>query len=103
MRYIMKVRIPIEKGNAEIRDAKFGEKMSKLLSEIKAEAAYFSTINGQRGGYIVVNTDDPSGIPALAEPFFIWLNADVEWFPVMKIEDLQKAGPSIGAAVQKWG
>jgi hypothetical protein len=32
--------------------------MQELLKEQKAEAAYFTTINGQRGCYIVVNVDD---------------------------------------------
>ncbi|MCX6245230.1 MAG: hypothetical protein NTU98_11055 [Bacteroidetes bacterium] len=103
MKYIMKVQMSIEKGNEALRDPQFGHKMSELLAEIKAEAAYFSTINGQRGAYIVVNLNDASEMPAVGEPFFLWLNADVEWIPVMKPEDLGKAGPAIGAAVKKWG
>ena len=103
MKYIMKVRMAQERGNEAIRDPKFGEKMNQLLVELKAEAAYFTTINGQRGGYIIVNIDDASQIPAIGEPFFMWLNADIEFFPVMTLEDLKKAGPAIGAAVQKWG
>jgi hypothetical protein len=103
MKYIMKVRFPIEKGNQELSDAQFGHKMNELLAEIKAEAAYFTTVCGQRGAYIVVNMNDASEIPAIAEPFFLWLNADVEFLPVMRPEDLAKAGPSIGAAAQKWG
>lgn len=42
-------------------------------------------------------------MPAKAEPFFLWFNATVEFFPVMLPEDLEKAGPSIGAAVKVWG
>ena len=103
MKYIMKVRMSIDKGNEALKDPQFGHKMSELLAEIKAEAAYFSTINGQRGAYIVVNLNDASELPAVAEPFFLWLNADIEWIPVMKPEDLGKAGPAIGAAVKKWG
>ena len=103
MKYIMKFRIPMERGNEVLRDPKFGEKMHQLLTEVKAEASYFSTLHGQRGAYIVVNMDDASQIPAIAEPFFLWLHADIEWIPVMKIEDLQKAGPGIGAAISKWG
>ena len=103
MRFILKVRIPNDTGNTALRDPKFGAKMGELLKEIKAEAAYFSTIDGQRGGYIIVNMDDASQMPAIAEPFFLWLGADVTASPVMAPEDLAKAGPSIGAAVKKWG
>lgn len=95
--------MPVDKGNEETSNPQFGQKMNELLTEIKAEAAYFTTINGQRGAYIIVNMNDASEIPAIAEPFFIWLNADIDFQPVMKPEDLAKAGPAIGAAVKKWG
>jgi hypothetical protein len=58
MKYLIKVGFQNEAGNAAVRDPKFGDKMQELLKELKAEAAYFTTINGQRGGYIVVNMDD---------------------------------------------
>ena len=103
MKYIMKVRMDTDKGNAALSDPEFGHKMSDLLAEIKAEAAYFSTIRGHRGAYIVINLNDASEIPAVAEPFFMWLNAEIEFLPAMRPEDLQKAGPAIGAAVKKWG
>lgn len=99
----MKIEIPIDKGNSRIGDPKFGEKMNQLLTEVKAEAAYFTSVNGQRGAYIVVNMTDASQIPAMAEPFFLWFNANVYFVPVMSMEDLQKAGPAVAAAVQKWG
>ena len=71
--------------------------------DVGAEAAYFTAVEGQRSGYIVVNLDDASQIPAVAEPFFLWLKADVDVVPVMLPEDLAKAGPAIGAAVQQYG
>ena len=103
MKYILKVRFAMERGNQATSDPQFGHKMSELLAEIKAEAAYFTTICGQRGVYIVININDASEIPAVSEPFFLWLGADIDWIPVMKPEDLAKAGPAIGAATQKWG
>ena len=102
MRFIMKLEIPTESGNEAISDPKFGQKMQALLKKVGAEAAYFTTVRGQRGGYVVFNMEDASQIPAIAEPFFLWLNAKVEFLPVMMPEDLGKAGPSIGAAVKKW-
>ena len=103
MKYIMKMRMSLEKGNAALTDAQFGQKMHDLLAEIKCEAAYFTTICGQRGAFIVVNLNDASELPKVAEPFFLWLDADIDWYPVMMPEDLAKAGPAIGAAVQKYG
>jgi hypothetical protein len=103
MKYIMKVRFSEKSGNDKIKDPQFGKKMQEVLKEVKAEAAYFGTICGSRGGYIVVNMSDASQMPALAEPFFLWLDADVDFIPVMTPEELGKAGPSIEAAVKKWG
>ncbi len=103
MRYLLKIDIPTDAGNTAIKDPKFGAKMETLLKDLKAETAYFTTVNGHRGGYIVLNLDDASHIPAIAEPLFHWLKATVEFIPVMLPQDLAKAGPSIGAAIQKWG
>jgi hypothetical protein len=103
MRYMIKMEMQTEAGDMAIRDPKFGEKMQALLKELKAEAAYFTTVNGHRGGYIVVNMDDASQMVSVAEPLFLWFKANVEFIPVMLPQDLAKAGPAIGAAVQKWG
>lgn len=103
MKYIMKIRIPNESGNIRIKDPQFGIKMKEILTEVKAEAAYFGTICGSRGCYAVVNLDDASQMPAVSEPFFFWLKAEIDFIPVMTIEDLGKAGPAIGEAVKKWG
>jgi hypothetical protein len=70
---------------------------------VKAENAYFTTIDGCRGGFIVVNIDDPSQMPAISEPFFLWLNAEIDFYPVMSPDDLEKAAPAIEKAVKKWG
>lgn len=103
MRYLLKFRFPVEAGNQVIRDPEFGAKMRHLLEHVKAEAAYFTAMDGQRGGYIVLNLSDASHIPAIAEPFFLWLKADVEFIPVMTPQDLEAAGPSIGQAIAQWG
>jgi len=103
MRYIMKVTMGEEATDTNVRDPKFGEKMQALLKELKAEAAYFTTTEGLRGAYIVVNMDDASQMPALAEPVFQWLKGKVEFIPVMLPQDLAKAGPAIASAAEKWG
>jgi hypothetical protein len=104
MKYVMKVKMTSgEDGNNLLKDPLFGKKMQDLLKEVKAEAAYFTTICGNRGAFVIVNIDDASQIPAVAEPFFIWLKAEIEFYPVMTPEDLGKAGPAIDAAFKKWG
>ena len=46
--------------------------------------------------------DDASQIPGIAEPFFLWLKADVTFAPVMRPVDLAKAEPGIKSAVKNW-
>jgi hypothetical protein len=104
MKYIMRVKMASsEGGNDLFKDPLFGKKMQDLLTEVKAEAAYFTTICGNRGAYVIVNMDDASQIPSIAEPFFIWLKAEIDFYPVMTPADLGKAGPAIEAAFKKWG
>jgi hypothetical protein len=103
MLFLMTVRIPNEPGNAALRDPNFGAKMQKLLKKIKAEAAYFTTVNGQRGVHIYLKMDDASQIPAIAEPFVLWLHADVSFNPVMRPADLAKGDPGIKSAIKHWG
>jgi len=69
----------------------------------EARTTYFAEDNGKRTAYIFVDLASESDIPRLAEPWFLAFNASVELHPCMTGEDLEKAGPSIGAAVQKYG
>ena len=103
MKYILKFKIPNDSGNNVVKDPQFGKKMQDLIAEVKAEAVYFTNICGRRGGYVIVNINDASQIAAIAEPFYYWLKAEVDLIPVMTLEDLGKAGPSIEAAIKKWG
>ncbi|HLP71640.1 MAG TPA: hypothetical protein VK155_01980 [Bacteroidales bacterium] len=103
MKYLMRVKMSKDSGNSSLMDPDFGKKMREVLTEVKAENAYFTTIDGCRGGYIVVNIDNPSQMPAISEPFFLWLNAEIDFYPVMSPDDLEKAAPAIEKAVKKWG
>ena len=77
-----------------------GETIQPILMDIKPEAAYFSDIEGAREGYFVVNIDDASQIPAIAEPFFLKAGATVEMHRVMTPEDLGRS--SLDQVVQKY-
>jgi hypothetical protein len=104
MRFVLELTIPTETGNATIRDGSLPTTVQAIMEELKPEAAYFAAVgDGFRGGFIVVNLDDASQIPAVAEPFFLAFNATVKFYPVMTPDDLMRAGPAIGAAVEKYG
>ena len=92
MRMLLKIKFPHEEFNQAIRDGSIGSKMRRILEDIKPEAVYFTEQNGQRGAILIIDLIDPSRVPALAEPWFLTFNADVEFHIVMTPEDLQKAG-----------
>ncbi len=91
MRMLMHVHFPLEPFNSAVRDGSIGQKMHKILEAIKPEAAYFCEHNGQRGGTLVVNLNDPSDVPRLAEPWFLTFNAQVEFRVAMTPDDLAHA------------
>ena len=88
MRMLMHVQLPVEPFSTAVRDGSAGQKIQKILEAIKPEAAYFTDQNGRRGGILVVNVNDPSAVPSLAEPFFLTFNAEVEFRIAMTPEDL---------------
>jgi hypothetical protein len=92
MRILLKVRFPHEAFNTAVKDGTAGKKMGRILDEIKPEAVYFTEQDGQRGAILILDLPEPSKIPALAEPWFLTFNADVEFRVVMSPEDLKKAG-----------
>lgn len=91
MRTMLKWTVPVEKGNQAIMDGSLMKTLEEMMDELKPEAAYFATGEGERGGLFVFDMSDPSQIPLIAEPLFLKLNAAVEFFPVMNPDDLRKA------------
>ena len=103
MRFLVKLSLPTEKVNATMKAGTFEHTIGSILEEMKPEAAYFGGWDGTRTAFLIVDISDASQIPGMFEPWFHAFNASFEWTPVMVAEDLQKAGPAIGAAVQKYG
>ncbi len=102
MRVMVKITIPVEKGNAVIKAGKMSETIQSLLSEMNAEAVYLTLECGQRALYIFMNVQDSWELPQINEPWFLALNASIEIQPVVVLEDLVKAGPKIEEAVTKY-
>jgi hypothetical protein len=103
MRFMISARMPTEKANAAIRGGSFPQTLQSIMDELQPEAAYFTDVDGARGGYFIVNMDDASELPAKAEPLFFGLGAKIEVHLVMTPEDLQKATPALEQAAQKYG
>jgi len=103
MRMMLKVSIPVERGNDAIRKGTLGSTLEKILGELKPEAAYFAEDNGQRTGYIFFDMQESSQLTAIAEPFFLAFNAQLTVRPAMTLQDLAKGGPGIEKAVKQYG
>jgi hypothetical protein len=102
MRFLLKVKIPVETGNVAAKAGKLGSTIQSILADLKPEAAYFTDNDGQRTGLLFIDMQHASQIPAIAEPWFLAFNASIELHPVMIPDDLVKAGSAIENAVKKY-
>lgn len=103
MRFLLRASMPVEPGNAAAKAGTLGSTIQSILSELKPEAAYFTDYDGMRTAFIILDMQDASQIPSIAEPWFIALNAQVEIHAVMVPEDLARAGSAIEEAARKYG
>jgi hypothetical protein len=97
MRTLIRLEIPAEAGNAAIRDGSLQRTLEKAMEELKPEAAYFGEMNGNRGGFLVIDLADVSDMPRVAERFFM-LGATVEMCPAMTAQDVAVGLEKLGAA-----
>ena len=102
MRFLLKAKIPVQTGNASIKEGKLADTIQAILEDIKPEAVYFSVEDGQRTAFIFVDLQEASQIPTISEPWFLAFDASIEICPVMLPEDLGKAQDFFAAAVQKY-
>ena len=98
MRMMLKFTLPVEKGNAAIEDGAIARTLESIMTKLKPEAAYFTPMDGKRGGVIFFDLAEPSQIPEVVEPLFLNLNAATELTPVMNADDLRKG---LGKIAQK--
>lgn len=102
MRFMLKAILNTEKANAAARSGALAKTIQAIIAELKPEAAYFTDDHGQRTAFLFFEMRDASQIPAIAEPWFLALNAHLEFHPVMVPDDLAKAAPSIEQAAKKY-
>jgi hypothetical protein len=90
MRMMMKVSMDTEAGSRAIEDGSMPELMQDVMGRLQPEAAYFGPEGGVRTAFLVFDLKDPSDLPSIAEPLFNRVKANVQMFPVMNQDDLQK-------------
>jgi hypothetical protein len=90
MRMMLRWTVPVERGNAAIKDGSLAQTLKALMEQVKPEAAYFWPDGGERAGMIVFDMAETSDIPKIAEQLFQNIDAAVEFTPVMNMDELQK-------------
>ena len=92
MRMLMNVKFPNTEFNEVVKKGTAGRTINKIIEECRAEAVYFTEQDGHRSVLLIVNVDDPTQVPVLAEPWFLNFNASVEIRIVMSQDDLRRSG-----------
>ncbi|MCL7428814.1 DUF3303 family protein [Streptomyces sp. NPDC057806] len=96
MRVMLKATMDTEKGNEAIRSGRMPDVIKNAMEKLRPEAAYFGPEGGRRTCWMVLDLQDSSQLPPMAEPFFTELNAEVTVVPIMNAEDLQKGLSQLG-------
>lgn len=100
MKMLLNVEFPPEPFNTLVRNGKVEGIIKRILDDIKPEIAYFTELEGSRGGIFIIDVPEPSSVPRLAEPFFLEFNADCRFRIAMTPDDLGKAG--LGEIGRQW-
>jgi hypothetical protein len=103
MRVMIKFAFPIDAGNAAIRTGKVEKVFQQLMEDLKPEAAYFHAVDGDRGGFFVVNMQESSQIAEIAERLFFGVNAKIVLVPVMTAVDLRKGLSGVLETFRRYG
>jgi hypothetical protein len=103
MRFLISARVPTEKTNALIQQGRFPQTFQSIMEDLQPEAAYFTDVDGARGGYFVVNVDEPSEMAVRTETLLQGLDAEIKIQFVWTPEDVQEAMPAFEQAAQKYG
>jgi len=90
MRTMLRIHMGTQPANESIKSGVLPKTIETLVSELRPEACYFFPDGGRRSALFVFDMADPSQIPVIAEPLFANFGAEIEFTPVMNLEDLQK-------------
>ena len=103
MRHVLVITLDTARANDAAREGRLGETIGRILEEQAPEAIYFTEIDGDRTGIMVIDIPTAADIPRIAEPWFLAFDATIGFHPAMVPADLQAAGPAIAAAAEAYG
>jgi len=91
MRMMMRLTMPVEKGNEAISSGAWDQTLDHIIETLKPEAAYFYLEDGRRAATFIYEAENAEEMAAINEPIFQALNAAIEQQPVLTAADLGKA------------
>jgi hypothetical protein len=96
MRTYLRVTMDHQASNKAVKEGKLDGILKGLFERIKPETAFFFSHDGKRTANFIFDLKETSQMPVIAEPLFMELQADVEFFPVMNQEELMKGLSQLG-------
>ena len=96
MRMLLKISIPVEKGNEAAKSGNLKLTIESTMKALKPEAAYFYPEDGKRTAIMVFDMQGSWQLPSTVEPLFENLGAAISVTPVMSGEDLQRGFKEAG-------
>ncbi|MEJ2373973.1 MAG: hypothetical protein P8Y53_14675 [Pseudolabrys sp.] len=90
MRLMLRFAIPVARGNAAVKDGTLGQAIENLIKMTKADACYFTMIDGKRGGMIFFEESDTTRLRQINEPMFAALDAAIEIVPVLTLDEMKR-------------
>lgn len=103
MRLLGKIQIPVDVGNAKVKDGSLGNTLQAILMQQKPEAVYFTDFDGLRTVIMIVNVANASDISGISEPWFLAFDATVEFHTALVQEDMAAGASSLAQAVSAFG
>ena len=90
MGMMLKILVPTEAGNDAVKDGSLARLLADTISKLNAEASYFVAQDGLRCALIFFDMKESAELPAIAEPLFKGLSAEIEVVPAMNADDFKK-------------
>lgn len=91
MRMMMRLTIPVEKGNEAAASGTMDQAIDHIIETLKPEAAYFHLDGGRRAATFIYEAEKAEDMAVINEPIFRALNASIDQQPVLTAADLGKA------------
>ena len=88
MRMLLKLTLPVEKGNEAIKNGSLQKTIETTMTALKPEAAYFTLENGQRTAFMFFEMAETSDVVGVLEPLWLGLSPDMWLTPAMNLDDM---------------